>query len=584
MSSQPRELLILLAGCFSLLSIASSSWLIAQHQLNMSWLSVQSKICAIIWMVPIYSVNSFLSLLFPKSSLYIDMLRDCYEAYVLYVFLSLMLSYLGADDREGQGYLNLVGYLETKVASPRLPFPFSKFYSGELPSGQKFLTFCKFGTLQYCVVRPLTTLLAILLDLLGLYHEANFEPRYGYIYLMIVVNLSIAFAMVVLVAFYSTLKKKLSPYHPVGKFLCIKFVIFFAFWQSVIIALLVKFGVIHDVDGYSASNLARGLQDTLISGEMFIVSIAHLFTFSYKPFTSEGQRGQLLSAVEALNSTPVSKMGGRGSASILSKLKMKTAATNAYASPATATTTDLDTDVYSLDETKITDADIEASLSFWTVTPQQSQRQSNIPTAVTARSSKSTGTSTSSSTSSARAAATDAATSGTLRAMRMPLQIKGRGSGNSNRGFGEGERASFIDKHFAGSAAVRDFNEAMPMVVLPSGFQPGPAQVVVSRPADRLRELRKKKPKAAAVVAAAGAAAAAAAGGGAARDPGSEGSSSVSVSVSESDTYSFVTAGDIGEIDLAILARSHGYILGKGTGAGAKIGAGTSARADEEIL
>jgi hypothetical protein len=51
------------------------------------------------------------------------------------------------------------------------------------------------------------------------------------VYLTILVNLSIAYAFVVLATFYKTLKHKLAPFHPVGKFLCIKFVIFFAFWQ-----------------------------------------------------------------------------------------------------------------------------------------------------------------------------------------------------------------------------------------------------------------------------------------------------------------------------------------------------------------
>ena len=94
---EPHTALLIVAGTFSMLACLTSFWLIAQHQANMTWIAVQSKICAILWMVPIYSINSFLSLLFPSASLYIDMLRDCYEAYVLFVFLSLMLSYLNCD-------------------------------------------------------------------------------------------------------------------------------------------------------------------------------------------------------------------------------------------------------------------------------------------------------------------------------------------------------------------------------------------------------------------------------------------------------------------------------------------------------
>ena len=74
-----RGILLTSAGSFSFLAVCFSTWLINQHHYNMTEYSVQSKIIGIIWMIPIYSIDSFLSLLFPSVSLYIDMLRDCYE-------------------------------------------------------------------------------------------------------------------------------------------------------------------------------------------------------------------------------------------------------------------------------------------------------------------------------------------------------------------------------------------------------------------------------------------------------------------------------------------------------------------------
>lgn len=49
-------------------------------------------------MVPIYAVDSFVSLRFKNAALYVDMLRDCYEGYALYLFLALMVGYLGDGD------------------------------------------------------------------------------------------------------------------------------------------------------------------------------------------------------------------------------------------------------------------------------------------------------------------------------------------------------------------------------------------------------------------------------------------------------------------------------------------------------
>mmetsp|Transcript_2610 Transcript_2610/g.2953 ORF Transcript_2610/g.2953 Transcript_2610/m.2953 type:complete len:84 (+) Transcript_2610:239-490(+) len=46
-------------------------------------------------MVPIYAITSWLSLRFKDAAVYLDMFRDCYEGYVIYLFLALMIAYLG---------------------------------------------------------------------------------------------------------------------------------------------------------------------------------------------------------------------------------------------------------------------------------------------------------------------------------------------------------------------------------------------------------------------------------------------------------------------------------------------------------
>lgn len=47
--------------------------------------------------------------------------------------------------------------------------------------------------------------------------------------------------MYVLALFYIALAKPLKPYQAVPKFLCIKAVIFFSFWQGIVIAGLAKY-------------------------------------------------------------------------------------------------------------------------------------------------------------------------------------------------------------------------------------------------------------------------------------------------------------------------------------------------------
>lgn len=84
-------------------------------------------------------------------------------------------------------------------------------------------------------------------DLFGVYHEGDISLNYGYFYILFIINISVAYAFMVLMTFYTTLKTKLKPFEPIGKFLCIKFVIFFAFWQSVVITGMVKLGWIQNL-------------------------------------------------------------------------------------------------------------------------------------------------------------------------------------------------------------------------------------------------------------------------------------------------------------------------------------------------
>lgn len=60
----------------------------------------QRHIVRILFIVPIYAFDSWLSLLFFTNDqyyVYFGTVRDCYEAFVIYNFLSLCYEYLGGE-------------------------------------------------------------------------------------------------------------------------------------------------------------------------------------------------------------------------------------------------------------------------------------------------------------------------------------------------------------------------------------------------------------------------------------------------------------------------------------------------------
>lgn len=63
----------------------------------------------------------------------------------------------------------------------------------------------------------------------GVYGEGEFRGDVAFPYMIAVNNFSQFIAMYCLVLFYKANKEELAPMRPIGKFLCIKAVVFFSF-------------------------------------------------------------------------------------------------------------------------------------------------------------------------------------------------------------------------------------------------------------------------------------------------------------------------------------------------------------------
>uniref|UniRef100_A0A8C8HML0 Transmembrane protein 184C n=1 Tax=Oncorhynchus tshawytscha TaxID=74940 RepID=A0A8C8HML0_ONCTS len=279
-----------IAGIFVFMTIPISLWGILQHLVNYTQPELQKPIIRILWMVPIYSLDSWIALKYPSIAIYVDTCRECYEAYVIYNFMIFLLNYLG----------NQVHILVTEN-DPRPVCSNIPIMATLCP--MVLLLRCKLGVLQYTVVRPVTTVIALICQLCGVYDEGNFSSTNAWTYLVIFNNMSQLFAMYCLVLFYKALREELAPIRPVGKFLCVKMVVFVSFWQAAFIALLVKVGVIserHTWDWDSVEAVATGLQDFIICVEMFLAAIAHHFSFTYKPYIQEAEEGSCFDSFLAM--------------------------------------------------------------------------------------------------------------------------------------------------------------------------------------------------------------------------------------------------------------------------------------------
>jgi hypothetical protein len=91
-------------------------------------------------------------------------------------------------------------------------------------------------------------------------------------------------ALFCLVWLYHGIHDTIAVHKPLAKFLSVKAVVFLSFWQSVLIAGLVHWGVIHNGSQFDTQQIQVGLQDLCIAIEMFIAAVAHYFIFPVAPY------------------------------------------------------------------------------------------------------------------------------------------------------------------------------------------------------------------------------------------------------------------------------------------------------------
>merc|ERR1711871_958603 len=175
------------------IAVLVSCFHIYQHLRFFSVPSEQKFVIRLILLVPIYSLQSSLSLALPNLSIFLGAVRDSYEAYVIYTFMALLISVLG-------GEAALVDILEN-VRPFKHPWPLTQCMPSLQP-GRAFMRSCKMGTLQFVFIKPLTAVLAIVLYHYGLYEEGNFAIDQGYLYLCFINNVSVSVSLYSLVLFY----------------------------------------------------------------------------------------------------------------------------------------------------------------------------------------------------------------------------------------------------------------------------------------------------------------------------------------------------------------------------------------------
>ncbi|KAJ3675647.1 hypothetical protein LUZ60_004689 [Juncus effusus] len=274
----PPTLTLLGSACCVMLSLHFTFQLISQHLFYWKNPKEQKAILIIVSMAPLYAIDSFVGLLDIQGSkaffTFLDSVKECYEALVIAKFMALMYSYLNISLSK-----NIVPD-EIKGRELHHSFPVSLFLPRTIRLDHATLKMLKYWTWQFVVIRPVLSVLMILLETIGVF------PSWLSWTFTIILNISVSMALYALVLFYHVFAKELAPHNPLAKFMCIKGVVFFCFWQGIALEVLAAFGIIKSNHFWlDVEHIQEAIQNVLVIVEMVFFSVLQQYAYHVAPYS-----------------------------------------------------------------------------------------------------------------------------------------------------------------------------------------------------------------------------------------------------------------------------------------------------------
>ncbi|KAM3701776.1 hypothetical protein ACB098_05G199800 [Castanea mollissima] len=274
------EMTLFGSACCSMLTMHFTVQLLSQHLFYWKNPKEQKAIIMIILMAPIYAIDSFVGLLDIRGSkaffMLLDSIKECYEALVIAKFMALMYSYLNISISK-----NIVPD-GIKGREIHHSFPMTLFQPHTVRLDHHTLKLLKYWTWQFVIIRPVCSILMIALQILGMY------PSWLSWTFTIILNISVSLALYSLVLFYHVFAKELQPHKPLAKFMCIKGIVFFCFWQGVVLKVLAALGIIKSHHFWlDVEHIEEAIQNVLVCLEMVVFSVLQQYAYHVSPYSGD---------------------------------------------------------------------------------------------------------------------------------------------------------------------------------------------------------------------------------------------------------------------------------------------------------
>ena len=151
--------------------------------------------------------------------MYVETVRDLFEAFVIYTFLALVLEYAGGE----------AACVAKICHMPPLRHPLGPCAHAlpTMPRNHLLLRKCKQGTLQFVLVKPLMAFTGLIAALAGAYSDPTYQAC-----VLLVYNVSYTLALYWLFVVYLATKSVIARHSPVAKFVAVKGIVFATYTTS----------------------------------------------------------------------------------------------------------------------------------------------------------------------------------------------------------------------------------------------------------------------------------------------------------------------------------------------------------------
>jgi len=273
----------LVAGCCAAVTVVITVINVLQHCRHYTNRAEQRQILRILYMPAVYAVISFFSYRYFRSYTYYSLIESAYESVTLSAFLLLLIEFVAATASDHN-----VDNAIARKDKHKLPIPFCCWRYR--PTKAYFMYTLKWSVLQYVIIRPTLSIVGIICQAKGVLCESGpWSFKTANAYIEVIDGVSITIALYGLILFYGLTREELKGRRPLAKFLSIKLIVMFTFYQGLVFDAL-EGRVIHATQYWTVTNIADGLNALATTIEMVCFSAFMLFAFSARDYKTPGVR------------------------------------------------------------------------------------------------------------------------------------------------------------------------------------------------------------------------------------------------------------------------------------------------------